>query len=84
VSKDFSFSSPASALVFGPCLQSVKSHGAFPKQGVCHTMALPFTLKSILRQKTNHGKLNYFAMRKNTILKNPVKETKMLQDIITL
>jgi len=23
------------------------------KQGVCHNVALPFTLKSILRQKTN-------------------------------
>jgi len=25
------------------------------KQGVCHTVALPFTLKSILRQKKNYG-----------------------------
>jgi hypothetical protein len=29
------------------------------KQGVCHTMALPFTLKSILRQKkTYYGNSN--------------------------
>jgi hypothetical protein len=28
------------------------------KQGVCHTVALLFTLKSILRQKKNHGNSN--------------------------
>ncbi len=28
------------------------------KQGVCYTMALPFTLKSILRQKKNDGNSN--------------------------
>jgi hypothetical protein len=28
------------------------------KQGVCHTVALPFTLKSILRQKKNYGNSN--------------------------
>ncbi len=32
---------------FSPNLNSM------PKQGVCHTMALPFTLKTILRQKKN-------------------------------
>jgi hypothetical protein len=28
------------------------------KQGVCHTVALPFTLKSMLRQKKNYGNSN--------------------------
>jgi hypothetical protein len=28
------------------------------KQGMCHTVALPFTLKSIFRQKKNYGNLN--------------------------
>jgi len=28
------------------------------KQGACHTVALPFTLKSILRQKKNYGNSN--------------------------
>jgi len=28
------------------------------KQGVCHTVALPFTLKSILRQKKNYKNSN--------------------------
>jgi hypothetical protein len=33
------------------------------KQGVCHTVALPFTLKSILRQKKNYGNSKYFTMQ---------------------
>jgi hypothetical protein len=28
------------------------------KQGVCHTVALPFTLKSIVKQKKNYGNSN--------------------------
>jgi hypothetical protein len=28
------------------------------EQGVCHTVALTFTLKSILRQKKNYGNSN--------------------------
>jgi hypothetical protein len=48
------------------------------KQGVCQAAALPLTLKSILR------KLEYFTMQKYNLQKNPLKETKILQDIITL
>ncbi len=56
------------------------------QQGVCHTMALPFTLKSILMQKKRIMENQiYFTMQKYTNLqKNPLKETKILQDIITL
>ncbi len=32
--------------------------GSFKEQGVYHTVALPFTLKSILRQKKNYGYSN--------------------------
>jgi hypothetical protein len=46
-------------------------------------MALPFTLKSILSQKKNYGNSN-ISPSKNIILKNPTKETKILQDIVTL
>jgi hypothetical protein len=46
-------------------------------------MALPFTLKSILRQKENYGNSN-ISPCKNIIFKNPLKETIILQDIITL
>jgi hypothetical protein len=35
------------------------------KQGVCDTVALPFTLKSILRQKKNYGKLKYLFHHAN-------------------
>jgi hypothetical protein len=38
------------------------------KQGVCHTVALPFTLKSILRQKKNYGNSN-ISLCKNIISK---------------
>jgi hypothetical protein len=34
------------------------------QQGVCHTLALPFTCKSILRQKKNDGNSKYFTMQK--------------------
>jgi hypothetical protein len=51
------------------------------QQGACHTMALPFTLKSILRQKEELWKFKYFTMQKSNIQKNPLKETKILQDI---
>ncbi len=50
------------------------------KQGVCHTMVLPFTLKSILQKKEELWKFKYFIFGK----KNPPKETKILQDIIML
>ncbi len=53
-------------------------------KGVCHnTRALPFTLKSILRQKKNYGNSNISPCKNITNLqKNPLKETKILQDII--
>jgi hypothetical protein len=49
-------------------------------------VALPITLKSKLRQnKKNYGNSN-ISPHKNTIFKkqNPLKETKIVQDIITL
>jgi hypothetical protein len=44
---------------------------------------LPFTSKSILRQKEEElWKLKYFTMQKYQVFKiNPLKETKILQDI---
>jgi hypothetical protein len=46
--------------------------GAFynTKQGVCHTVALPFTLKSILRQNKNYGNSNISSC-KNISFKKP-------------
>jgi hypothetical protein len=43
-----------------------------PEQGVCHTVALPFTLKSILRQKKNYGNSN-ISPCKNIIFKKSSK-----------
>jgi hypothetical protein len=51
--------------------------GKFLKQGVFHTMALPFTLKSILRQKKkNYGNSNISPCKNIIIKKNPLRETK--------
>jgi len=54
------------------------------EQGVCHTVALPFTLKSILRQKKNYENSNISPMQKYTLQKSPLKETKIIQDVTTL
>ncbi len=55
----------------------------FKQQGVCHTVTLPFTLKSILWQKKNYGNSNISPCKNNLIFKkNPLKEIKILQDII--
>jgi hypothetical protein len=42
------------------------------KQGVCHSVALPFTLKCILRQKKNYGNSN-ISPCKNIIFKKSSK-----------
>jgi hypothetical protein len=36
----------------------VQRKSSYKQQGVCRTVKLPFTLKSILRQKKNYGHLN--------------------------
>jgi hypothetical protein len=51
------------------------------QQGVCHTVALPFTLKKYLKAKEVLWKLKYFTME-NIIFKNTLKENKILQGII--
>ncbi len=54
------------------------------KENVCHIVALPFTLKSILRQMKNDGNSNISPCQNIIFKKIPLKETKILQDIITL
>jgi hypothetical protein len=62
-----------------------EGEGKINKQGVCHTVALPFTeKKSILRQKKNYGNSNISPCKNIVFQKNPLKETKILQAIITL
>jgi N-methylhydantoinase B/oxoprolinase/acetone carboxylase alpha subunit len=51
---------------------------------VYHNVAFPFTLKNIIKQKKNYENSN-ISPRKNIILKNnPLKKTKLLQDVTTL
>jgi len=47
-------------------------------------VALPFTSESILWQKNNYGNSDISPCEKYNLQKNPLKETKILQDIITL
>jgi hypothetical protein len=47
-------------------------------------VAMPFTLKSILRQTKNYENSNISPCENIIFKKNPPKETKILQDIITL
>jgi hypothetical protein len=54
------------------------------EHGVCHAVALPFKFKSILRQKKNYGNSNISPCKKYNLPKNPLKETKILQEIRTL
>jgi hypothetical protein len=44
-----------------------------PKQGLCHNVTLPFTLKSILRQKKNYEISNISPCRKILIFKKSSK-----------
>jgi hypothetical protein len=54
------------------------------KQGVCYIVALPLTLESILWPKNNYGNLDISSCKKYNLQKNPLKETKILQDMIIL
>jgi hypothetical protein len=47
-------------------------------------VSLTFTLKSIFKAKEELWKYKYFPMQKCNLQKDPLKETKILQDIIIL
>jgi hypothetical protein len=47
-------------------------------------MALPFTLKSIFKAEEELWKFKYFTTQKYNLKKNLLRETKIIQDIITL
>jgi hypothetical protein len=58
------------AFTLGPCL-TLKEPALFLKeQGVCHTVALPFTLKCIFKAKEEIWKLKYFTMQKYNLQKS--------------
>jgi hypothetical protein len=54
------------------------------KQGVRHTMALPFTFKSITRQKKELWKLKYFTMQKYNPLKKKQNSSRYYNSITNL
>jgi len=52
---------------------------------VCHTdCGVAIYTKKYLKVKEELWKFKYFTMQKYNLQKNPLKETKILQDIITL
>ncbi len=56
-------------------------------EGVCDTVALPFTLERILRQKKNYGNSNISPSKNNIIFQKSSKRNQnpsSLQEIITL
>ncbi len=59
------------ALLVGSRLQKVRTVQHWTKwtRGVSHTVALPFTLKSIFRQKEELWKFKYFTMQKYNLQK---------------
>jgi len=40
-----------------------------PKQGACHTVALPIHIKNYLKAKEELGKLKYYTMQKYNLQK---------------
>jgi hypothetical protein len=52
-------------------------------RGVSHC-GLAICIKMYLKAKEKLWKFKYFTMQKHDLQKNPLKETKFLQDIITL
>ncbi len=52
-------------------------------RGVSHC-GLAIYIKKYLKAKEELWKLKYFTMQKYNLQKNPLKETKILQDIISL
>jgi hypothetical protein len=52
-------------------------------RGVSH-YGLAIYIKKYLKAREELWKLKYFTMQKYNLQQNPLKETKILQDIITL
>jgi len=77
---------PQIAVKFHVLTNGLLSYTVETRGCVCvATVALPFTLKSILRKKKNYGNSKYFTVQKCNLPKeNPLKETKIFQNIIPL
>jgi hypothetical protein len=53
-------------------------------RGVSRNCGLAIYIKKYLKAKEELWKLKYFTMQKYNLQTNPLKQTKILQDIITL
>jgi hypothetical protein len=54
------------------------------EQGMHYTVGLAIYIKKYRKQKKNYGNSNTSPCQKYNLQKNPLKETKILQVIITL
>jgi hypothetical protein len=64
-------------------INQLKNNNNNNKQGVCHTMALPFTLKHILRQKKNYKNSNISCKNiRNLQKKDPLKRNQNSSKIL--
>jgi hypothetical protein len=61
----------------------VSKQGATETRSVSHC-GLAIYIKKYIKAKEELWKFKYFTMQKYNLQKNPLKETKILQDIITL
>jgi hypothetical protein len=83
IAKDLSYQTEKNTPCPPPLNDPCRMVALYKRNKGCHTVALPFTLKIILRQKKNYENSN-ISPCKNISSKNPLKEAKTLQDIITL
>jgi len=67
---------------FDKCLSN-NFEDSISTSGVPHC-GIAIYIKKYLKAKEELWKLKYFTMQKHNLQKNPLKETKILQDIITL
>jgi hypothetical protein len=56
----------------------------FKQEGVCRIVALPIYIKKYLEAKEELWKFKYFTVQKYDLQKNPLKETRFLEHVITL
>ncbi len=64
-------------------IETIVRDGPIRNKGVSHCV-LAIYIKKYFKAKEESWKLKHFTMQKYNLQKNPLKETKILQDIIIL
>ncbi len=82
-STDFSFQNPQTQILKPHGLEDIAVTNKQNKGGVS-LCGLAIYIKKYLKAKEQLWKFKYFTMKKYNLKKNPLKETKILQDINTL